>query len=62
MSDGAVGQLEIRSERGSLLRLRNPWAGRHVLATSESGESLELKGDIMEMPTSAGMSYSFVPF
>lgn len=62
MSDGAVGQLEIRSERGSLLRLRNPWAGRHVLATSESGESLELKGDIMEMPTSASTSYSFVPF
>ena len=59
-ADGAVAWVEVESEAGGPLRLRNPWPG--PVRCLRGGAEEELDGEEFDVPTAPGETLVFVPF
>ncbi|MEV6299912.1 discoidin domain-containing protein [Actinoplanes sp. NPDC051861] len=57
---GRVDYVDVTSEQGRQLRLRNPWPGRTVRVAEAGGGTITptVSGDVISFPTRAGATYS----
>ncbi|GAA3771415.1 hypothetical protein GCM10022225_68290 [Plantactinospora mayteni] len=60
LTGGRVSYVDVTSEQGRQLRLRNPWPGRPVVVTRSGGGTVTptVSGDVVSFPTQAGVTYS----
>jgi len=57
--NGEVCDLSVYSEKGSELRLLNPWKGRKVSVQTTDKEDIIIEGDLLRFETRAGATYRF---
>ena len=55
---GRVESFKVVSEKGTRLRICNPWPGQRVRCICD-GEAVQLYGDILELDTIKGAQYCF---
>ncbi|GAA1857469.1 hypothetical protein GCM10009687_25710 [Asanoa iriomotensis] len=60
LSGGRVSYVDVTSEAGRQLRLRNPWPGRAVVVTRVGGGTVTptVSGDVISFATQAGATYT----
>lgn len=60
LTAGRVGYVDLTSEAGRQVRLRNPWPGRPVVVTRVGGGAVTptVSGDVVSFPTQAGATYT----
>ena len=55
---GRIESFKVVSEKGTRLRICNPWPGQRVRCICD-GEAVQLHGDILELDTIKGAQYCF---
>ncbi|MEU4155276.1 discoidin domain-containing protein [Actinoplanes sp. NPDC026670] len=60
LAGGRVDYVDVTSEQGKPLRLRNPWPGQTVRIVETGGATVtpSVSGDVLTFPTRAGVTYS----
>jgi hypothetical protein len=61
IAKGVIAAVEVQSNAGGELRLRNPWPGKMVAAYRGGDAAGEMSGDVLTMQTGKGEVMTFVP-
>lgn len=61
LKGGCTQKVEIKSERGGMCRMCNPWKGKKVAVSSVTDKKVRYNGDMLEFPTVAGGEYVLRP-
>ena len=58
---GVVRPIVIESEKGRPCVLQNPWPGKKVVLSSNQGQTREVSGDVLRLPTVEGERLTLAP-
>jgi hypothetical protein len=58
---GVVQPIVIESEKGRPCVLQNPWPGKKVIISSKQGQTREISGDVLRLPTVEGERLTLTP-
>jgi alpha-L-fucosidase 2 len=58
---GVVQPIVIESEKGRPCIIQNPWPGKTVVISSSKGQTRELSGDVVRLPTVEGERLTLAP-
>lgn len=61
INKGVVQPIVIESEKGRPCVLQNPWPGKKVIISSKQGQTREISGDVLRLPTVEGESLTLTP-
>lgn len=61
LCEGEILPVEIYSEKGAALRMKNPWPGKAVTLVSDKETALRFDGEFLEFPTVPDTQYRLSP-
>ena len=61
INKGVVQPIVIESEKGRPCVLQNPWPGKKVIISSKQGQTREISGDVLRLPTVEGERLTLTP-
>ena len=61
INKGVVQPIVIESEKGRPCVLQNPWPGKKVIISSKQGQTREISGDVLRLPTVDGERLTLTP-